>query len=259
MKRVTYLLLFFSFFVFTQNKNEEKSFRIIEQVPIYPGCDETLSSAKLKKCMSDKVSAFFATNFNQKVQDQIDVENGSTIKIFVGFKINEDGKVVEARARSTYKELDAEAVRVINLLPTMKPGVFKNKKVAVPYSLPIVFKVNKSKDIDKFPLYRGCKETLSLEDQKKCTTRKIRNFFKMSFDLELADRLFPQDKTAKVLVAFTINKKGKIEKINAKANKREMAVEAIKVLKRLPKLKKPGTKNGKPINTDFSMEMTVYF
>ena len=110
-----------------------------------------------------------------------------------------------------------------------------------------------------YPVYRGCHKKISYTDVEKCTNRKIRNFFKMSFDLDLADRLFPQDKTAKVLVDFIINKKGKIEKINAKANKRDMAVEAIKVLKRLPKLKKPGTKNGKPIDTDFSMEMTVYF
>ena len=81
----------------------------------------------------------------------------------------------------------------------------------------------------------------------------------MSFNMELADKLFPLKKSAKVLVEFTINKKGKIENINAKANKREMAVEAIRVLKRLPKLKKPGYKNGKPVNVPFGILMTLYF
>ena len=110
-----------------------------------------------------------------------------------------------------------------------------------------------------FPLYRGCKETLSFEDQKTCTTKKIINFFKMSFDTELASVLFPQDKMAKVRVEFTINKKGKVEKVNAKAHKREMAVEAIKVMKRLPKLKKPGFRDGKPIDTPLNILLTIYF
>ena len=110
-----------------------------------------------------------------------------------------------------------------------------------------------------YPLYRGCKETLAYADQEKCTTRKIKNFFKLSFDYELADRLFPQQKTAKVLVTFIINKKGRIERVSAKAHKREMAAEAIRVMKRLPRLKRPGYEFGKPIVTPFSILMTVYF
>jgi hypothetical protein len=110
-----------------------------------------------------------------------------------------------------------------------------------------------------YPLYRGCKESLSYADQEKCTTRKINNFFKMSFDYELADRLFPQQKMTKVLVTFVINKRGKIERVGAKAHKREMAVEAIKVMKRLPRLKRAGYQLGKPVDTPFSLELTVYF
>lgn len=112
---------------------------------------------------------------------------------------------------------------------------------------------------DIYPVYKGCSSKKTSREIKDCTSKKIRNFFKMSFDTELADRLFPQSKEASVHVEFVVNKKGEVENINAKANKREMAVEAIKVIRRMPKLKKPAYSNGKPIDIHLSFLMTIYF
>ena len=57
------------------------------------------------------------------------------------FKIDEDGHVANIRARAAHRALEAEATRVIALLPKMKPGLIRGKPVKVPYSLPIVFKI----------------------------------------------------------------------------------------------------------------------
>ncbi|PNQ73944.1 hypothetical protein C1T31_06360 [Hanstruepera neustonica] len=111
----------------------------------------------------------------------------------------------------------------------------------------------------QFPVYRGCDPALSYNTQKECTTQKIMDYIKVSINYELADKLFPLDKTTQFLVSFSINKKGKLENITAKAHKREMAAEAINVLKRMPKLKSPGYKNGKPVNTEMEILMTIYF
>ena len=85
------------------------------------------------------------------------------------------------------------------------------------------------------------------------------DYIKVSINYELADKLFPLDKTTKFLVHFTINKKGKLENITAKAHKREMAAEAINVLKRMPKLKSPGYENGEAVDTEMEILMTIYF
>ncbi|WP_191858106.1 energy transducer TonB [Hanstruepera ponticola] len=85
------------------------------------------------------------------------------------------------------------------------------------------------------------------------------DYIKVSINYELADKLFPLDKSTQFHVSFTINKKGKLENITAKAHKREMAAEAIHVLKRMPKLKKPGYLNGKPIDTEMSFLITIHF
>jgi len=51
------------------------------------------------------------------------------------------GNVIGVRARAPHPRLEKEAVRVINLLPKMKPGRQRGKAVIVPYSLPIIFQV----------------------------------------------------------------------------------------------------------------------
>lgn len=111
----------------------------------------------------------------------------------------------------------------------------------------------------QFPVYRGCDQALSYNAQKECTTQKIMDYIKVSINYELADKLFPLDKTTQFLVSFSINKKGKLENITSKAHKREMAAEAINVLKRMPKLKSPGFENGEPVKTDMEILMTIYF
>jgi len=116
-----------------------------------------------------------------------------------------------------------------------------------------------SSQTERFPQHKRCSDKLTNKELKKCSTEKIMNFVKMSFDMELANRLFPQENSTKFNVKFNINKKGKIENITAKAFKREIAVEAIKILKRHPKFKNPGLLNGKPVDTPFDLIMTIYF
>ena len=117
----------------------------------------------------------------------------------------------------------------------------------------------KGSELSTYPVYRGCDKTQSNEDLKKCSIEKIKTFIKMSFDYEMADRVLPLEKSTKFQVNFIINTKGKVEKVNAQANHRAIAIEAIRIVKRLPKFKAPGKVNGKPVDTPFSLLMTVYF
>lgn len=114
-------------------------------------------------------------------------------------------------------------------------------------------------DDSTYPVYRGCTKKRTNEELKACSNRKIMNFIKLSYDTEMANRVFPLKQSAQFLLEFVINKKGKIEQVNAKANHKAIAIEAIKVAKRLPRFKSPGTVNGEPVNTPFSLLMTIYF
>ncbi|WP_458627728.1 energy transducer TonB [Winogradskyella sp. PC D3.3] len=108
-----------------------------------------------------------------------------------------------------------------------------------------------------YPVFRGCNQELSFEETKKCTSDKIIDYIKVSFNYELADKVFPTDLTTKFYVEFTINEKGKTKDINVKAHHKAIAVDVIQLIKRMPKFKAPGTIDGKPIDTRFNALMTV--
>lgn len=111
----------------------------------------------------------------------------------------------------------------------------------------------------KFPVFRGCQKIKDPTEAKTCTIKKIKNYIKLSYDLDIADRALPLEKKTQFEVSFVVNKKGKVEKVNAKANHRAIAIEAIKTAKRLPKFKSPGKVNGVEADTPMTMTMTIYF
>ena len=114
---------------------------IIERVPIYPGCEEMLTNKTRKQCMSRNVNQLIGKNFNTDLALNLNLTGKQ--KIFLIFKIDKTGRVIQAKARAPHPRLEEEAVRVINLLPTMKPGFQRDQPVIVPYSIPIVFQVQK--------------------------------------------------------------------------------------------------------------------
>lgn len=118
----------------------EVPFGVIDQAPIFPGCDDTLSQEELKKCFSKSISQHVGKEFNTKLANDLNLTGRQ--KILVSFKINKDGDIAGLKTRAPHQGLAEEAERVINLLPKMIPGKQGGKAVAVTYSLPIVFQVN---------------------------------------------------------------------------------------------------------------------
>ena len=116
----------------------EVPFHVIENVPIYPGCEKGNNDAK-KKCMSEKIQKFVQKKFNTDLAGDLGLTGRQRISVM--FKIDKSGSVVGVRSRAPHPRLEKEAARVINLLPKMKPGKQRGKSVTVPYSLPIIFQV----------------------------------------------------------------------------------------------------------------------
>jgi len=115
---------------------EDVPFSIIEDVPVYPGCKG--SKKQLRDCLSKKVQKFVAKKFNVDLAQDLGLTPGKK-RIFVMFKIDKNGNISGIRARAPHKRLEAEAKRVVGLLPKMKPGKQRGRPVGVKYSLPISF------------------------------------------------------------------------------------------------------------------------
>lgn len=114
-------------------------FAVIEDVPIYPGCESMRNNATRKKCMEEKVMQYVQTNFKTELAGDLGLEGRQRIN--VQFKIDRTGNVVNVRARAPHPELEKEAVKLIQRLPKMTPGKQRGKPVGVIYALPILFQV----------------------------------------------------------------------------------------------------------------------
>jgi hypothetical protein len=57
-------------------------------------------------------------------------------RVFIAFKIDETGKVIEVKARAPHPKIKEEVLKVMSSLPKMIPGKHEGKKVAVKYSIP---------------------------------------------------------------------------------------------------------------------------
>ena len=114
-------------------------FAVIENVPIYPGCEGEPNNEGKKKCMSTKVKEFIQAKFNTELAGDLGLEG--TQKIFVTFKIDKTGRVADIRSRAPHPRLEQEAERVVNSMPRMIPGKQRGVPVGVLYALPIMFQV----------------------------------------------------------------------------------------------------------------------
>ena len=123
-----------------QTKNEiiEKEvipFAMIDKVPTFPGCPEND-----KSCFNKKMQQHFQKEFDVNLTDSLKLSPGKK-RIIMLFKINKEGAIVGIKTKAPHPALQEEAVRIIKLLPIMKPGELNGKKVTVKYALPMRIEV----------------------------------------------------------------------------------------------------------------------
>lgn len=123
----------------TPVESKPSSILNVEFVPVFPGCEALATNSEKIDCMSSKINSFINKNFRKELLE--DLKANETHRIYVNFKIDSKGYVTDVVARSHNENLKKEAQRVINNLPTMKPGKQGDKNVDVLYTVPIVFNI----------------------------------------------------------------------------------------------------------------------
>ena len=110
----------------TEEPQEEVIFQVVEEMPQFPG--------GLGEAMK-----FLAKNIKYPVEAQQAKIEG---RVIVRFVVGRDGSVSNVEVmRGVSSELDAEAVRVVSLMPKWIPGKQRGKAVAVKYTMPIMFRL----------------------------------------------------------------------------------------------------------------------
>jgi protein TonB len=112
---------------------EDVPFMIIEDVPVFPGCKG--NKDQLKKCFSKKVQKHFSRKFDADLPNELGLSAGRK-RVFIGFKIDKTGNIVNVNARAPHPKIKSEVIKVMKQLPRMKPGKQRGKPVGVKYSIP---------------------------------------------------------------------------------------------------------------------------
>lgn len=106
---------------------QEGVFDVVEQMPQFPGGNEAMM-----KFVTQNLK--YPTEAHQK---------GIRGNVIVRFVVREDGTVTDAEVvRHADPLLEAEALRVVSLMPRWKPGRQNGKAVPVRSSLPVVFRLD---------------------------------------------------------------------------------------------------------------------
>jgi len=116
--------------VFVETKIEEPVediFVTVQEMPMFPGGERALYQYISKHVKYPAIAQ----------------ENGVESKVYVQFVVDENGNVINAHvSRPGDASLDEEAVRVINSLPSFKPGRQNGKYVKVYYTAVINFQLH---------------------------------------------------------------------------------------------------------------------
>ena len=112
-------------------------FAVIEDVPIFPGC-ESVGKSQRRACFQEQMNKHIRKNFRYP---DIAQEMGIQGRVYVNFIIAKDGSITNIRMRGPDKNLENEAARIIGRLPQMTPGKQRGRAVRVPFSIPITFRL----------------------------------------------------------------------------------------------------------------------
>ena len=107
-------------------QKDEPIFQVVEEMPKFPG--------GLQEAM-----VFIGKNIKYPVAAQEARIEG---RVIVQFVVGKDGSVSDIHTvRGVSPELDAEAIRVVSMMPKWIPGKQRGKTVAVKYTMPIMFRL----------------------------------------------------------------------------------------------------------------------
>jgi len=117
----------------------EEIFKVVEDMPRFPGCEDKSGKDERKKCAEEKMLQYIYKNIKYPA---IARENGVEGTVVITFVVEKDGTITDAQiARDIGAQCGQEALRVVNQMPVWIPGKQRGRPVRVQFNLPVKFKL----------------------------------------------------------------------------------------------------------------------
>lgn len=118
---------------------EPEIFMSVEDMPVFPGCEDAGDNDARDQCTKNKIFSFLGSNMKYPPMAK---DAGISGTVYIRFIVDEKGEVRNAevlRGVAGGKSLDEEALRVVQSLPKMRPGKQRGQPVRVIYTVPVRF------------------------------------------------------------------------------------------------------------------------
>ena len=253
---------------------ESVSFMTIEKGPTFPGC-----LIGDKDCFSKMVQKHFGRNFDSDLPNNLGLSSGKK-RVFISFKVDVNGGVVDVKVRAPHPKLKAEVLRVMKTLPKMLAGQIKGENVAVNYTIPFTLLIDKmpsssSSNVEPFspvtpispvapldgsvnfmrietaPTFPGCNT-----GDKDCFSIMVQKHFSRNFDAKLPNSLGLSAGKKRVFIGFNVAVNGDIVDVRARAPHVKIKEEVIRVMRSLPKMI-PGKQNGQEVTVNYNIPFSL--
>lgn len=234
---------------------QDPVFEIAENMPEFPG-----GQAALMQFISKNV-----------VYPEVARKNEIQGRVIVQFVVTKEGKVTNPKiVRSVDANLDAEAIRVVGLMPTWKPGQQRGENVAVKFTVPVQFRLGGSNTDNET-------KVISVEDKGagKISVKEVQPNANGVFEIVenmpefpggqaalmkfIADNIkYPEEskqagQQGRVIIQFIVQADGSVtDPVVARSVFPLLDAEAIRIAKVMPKWK-PGMQRGVAVPTKYTI------
>lgn len=117
----------------------QEIFKVVEDMPEFPGCEETSDKQERSKCSQEKMIDFI---YNNLEYPKIAGDNGVEGMVVIQFVVQKDGVLDNIKiVRDIGAGCGAEAERIVRKMPKWNPGKQRGRPVNVQFNLPVRFKM----------------------------------------------------------------------------------------------------------------------
>ncbi len=254
-------------------------YKVVHEMPRFPGCEEEGSLALKQKCATQKMLMFIYSNIRYpKEARQSNIEGTCVVR----FVVDEQGKILQPQTvRTLGGGIGEECLRVINLMNEQNkrwtPGKLENgKAVKVYFNLPVKFQLESSgptkkeaaekeelagnedvifKVVEEMPKFPGCAEMEEGQAKQDCANQKMLEFI-------YANVKYPAEALKKGVeginvVRFVVDEMGNITEPtmlrDIGSGTGEEVIRIVKLMQTLPEKWTPGKQKGKAVKVYFNL------
>ena len=167
---------------------EDEVFKVVEQMPRFPGCEDMTDNNLRSKCAQEKMITFVGNNLVFPKEAE---EKGVEGTVVIRFMVSKDGTIKDAKiVRDIGAGCGLAALKVVKKMNDMPekwiPGKQRGKHVNVYFNLPVKFDIPKNEPSEKATFDKTSEDQESQEEKIKSTNDKSTTEVKPNKEEEVA-------------------------------------------------------------------------